>query len=58
MPLDTAIRKVLVIGSGPLVIGPAAESMTSRHLSRISRSRSARSLQPPASQAASRRASS
>ena len=25
MPLDTSIRKVLVIGSGPIVIGQAAE---------------------------------
>ena len=25
MPIDTAIRKVLVIGSGPIVIGQAAE---------------------------------
>ena len=25
MPLDTSIKKVLVIGSGPIVIGQAAE---------------------------------
>ena len=25
MPLDTSIQKVLVIGSGPIVIGQAAE---------------------------------
>ena len=25
MPLDTSIRKVLMIGSGPIVIGQAAE---------------------------------
>ena len=31
MPLDKTIRKVLVIGSGPIVIGQAAELTTQVH---------------------------